>query len=114
LSSHSWDQLFRGRATISDRKALEVANQTLKAMILTWLNENHREMPEAERKAKAQAMDVTWIDKTKEESMKSVLEGVNVVRMSFIQMQFIYKEVLNALVAMDDIIESNWINMVRA
>jgi hypothetical protein len=45
-------------------------------------------MPEAERIAMAEAMDISLLEKKKEESMKTFYEINNVVRMSFIEMQY--------------------------
>lgn len=60
-------------------------------MIRSWLDENHPKMPENERQAMADAMDVSLVEKKKEEAMKSVLSIFDVVQMSFIEMQWLKK-----------------------
>jgi len=59
----------------------------------------------------SEAMDISLIEQSKEESIKHILELNSVVRMSLIEMQFIKKELFNALVAMDELMGSNEINM---
>jgi hypothetical protein len=67
------------------------AIESLKKMIKSWLDDTFPEMPEAERRARAESMDVTLIEKRKVESMKTFYELNNVVRMSFIEMQYMKK-----------------------
>merc|ERR1740139_83973 len=54
---------------------------------------------------------MSLIEATKESTIKNILEINNVVRMSLIEMQFIKKEMMNALYAMDELMGSNEINM---
>ena len=58
-----------------------------------------------------QEMDISLIESKMEESIKHIYELNSVVRMSLIEMQFIKKELLSALVAMDELMGSNEINM---
>lgn len=94
---HSWylfpfcssvTELWQGRESFSDQKARDVAMDSLKNMIRSWLNETYPAMPETERNAMAEAMDIRLLEKKKEESMKTFYEINNVVRMSFIEMQY--------------------------
>jgi hypothetical protein len=80
-------------------------------MIESWLEDYHPHMSPEERRAMAEAMDVTMVEKTKEESMKTFYEINNVIRMSFIEMQYMKKEMMNALNAMDEMMSANDINM---
>ena len=57
------------------------------------------------------AMDITLIEESKESSMKSVYNMNSVIRMSFIEAQFIKKEMMNALVALDEMQASTNFNM---
>jgi len=97
--------------TISDRKARTEAIESCKKMIKSWLDETFPEMKEEERLTRAEAMDMSLIEKKKEESIKKIYEINSVVRMSLIEVQFIKKELMNALVAMDEVMSSNEINM---
>jgi hypothetical protein len=56
-------------------------------------------------------MDISLLEERKEASMKNFYELNSVIRMSLIEMQFIKKELLSALVAMDELMGSNEINM---
>ena len=67
------------------------AIESLKKMIRSWLDDTFPEMPEAERIALSEAMDVTMVEKVKEQSMRTFFEINNVIRMSFIEMQYMKK-----------------------
>jgi hypothetical protein len=60
-------------------------------MIQSWLDDNYPNMPAAERAMRAQAMDISLIEAKKSESLNSIYEINNVIRMSFIEAQFIKK-----------------------
>jgi len=68
-------------------------------------------MEEAERARLSDAMDITLIEESKEQSMKSAYNLNSVIRMSFIEAQFIKKEMMNALVALDEMQASTNFNM---
>jgi hypothetical protein len=106
-----FNELLKGRENFSDSKARAEAVETLKKMIESWLEDYHPHMSPEERRAMAEAMDVTMVEKTKEESMKTFYEINNVIRMSFIEMQYMKKEMMNALNAMDEMMSANDINM---
>jgi len=67
------------------------ATESLKKMIRSWLDDTYPEMPVSDRIKMAEAMDVTLVERKKEESMKTFYEINNVVRMSFIEMQYMKK-----------------------
>ena len=68
------------------------AMEVLKKMIKSWLDENYPAMPNPERQRLANAMDVSLVEETKENSMKSLgFNTFEVVRMSFIEMQWLKK-----------------------
>ena len=67
------------------------AIESLKKMIRSWLDDTYPNMPEAKRIALSEAMDVTLLEQKKEESMKTFFEINNVIRMSFIEMQYMKK-----------------------
>jgi len=76
---------------MSDRKARIEVIAGLKEMIRSWLDENHPEIPADERSKMAELMDITLIERKKAESMKTIFELNQAVRLSFIEMQFIKK-----------------------
>lgn len=64
---------------------------SLKKMIKSWLDDTYPEMPGEKRTQMAENMDCSLIEVRKEESMKTFYEINNVVRMSFIEMQYMKK-----------------------
>jgi hypothetical protein len=130
----SFKEVWQGRESFSDEKAILEATESLKKMIRSWLDDTYPDMPEPERRSMAEAMDVTLIERKKEESMKTFYEINNVVRMSFIEMQYMKRvsrynkqyrkthfflhvhlcneqEMMYALHAMDEMMSANDINM---
>mmetsp|Transcript_14324 Transcript_14324/g.21697 ORF Transcript_14324/g.21697 Transcript_14324/m.21697 type:complete len:833 (+) Transcript_14324:561-3059(+) len=101
----------RGREEITDRKARQEVISSLKKMIKSWLDDVHPEMTEASRSEMAQSMEMSLIEKTKEISIQNILEISSIYRLSLIEMQFIKKEMMNALYAMDELMGSNEINV---
>jgi hypothetical protein len=75
------------------------AMETLKTMIRSWLDETYPTMPEEQRAMMARDMDMSMIERKKEESMKTFYEINNVVRMSFIEMQYMKKVSLSLKVS---------------
>lgn len=60
----------------------------LKEMIKNWLDDMYPKMAESDRIALSEAMDISLIEQKKTESMKTFFEINNVIRMSFIEMQY--------------------------
>lgn len=87
----SFNEVWQGRENFSDQKARMEAFDSLKKMIRSWLDDTFPDMPEAERISMAEAMDVSMVERKKEESLKTFYEINNVVRMSFIEMQYMKK-----------------------
>ena len=85
-------------------------------MIKAWLDEVHPDpvMNEIERVEKSTRMDMSLIESAKEQSVQSILEFNKIYRLSLIEMQFIKKEMMNTLFAMDELMGSNEINMKLA
>jgi len=67
------------------------ASESLKKMIRSWLDDTFPDMQESERIALSEAMDVTLVEKMKEQSMRTFFEINNVIRMSWIEMQYLKK-----------------------
>eukprot|EP00526_Cylindrotheca_closterium_P002305 CAMPEP_0113636636 /NCGR_PEP_ID=MMETSP0017_2-20120614/19132_1 /TAXON_ID=2856 /ORGANISM="Cylindrotheca closterium" /LENGTH=934 /DNA_ID=CAMNT_0000547537 /DNA_START=34 /DNA_END=2835 /DNA_ORIENTATION=+ /assembly_acc=CAM_ASM_000147 len=110
-----YDELTSGRAeNISDHQARDIVVENLQKMIRAWLDEAYPDMPEQERARKAVSMDVSLIENQKEASMKTIYELNSVIRLSFIEAQFIKKEMMNALLALDDMRASTNFNLNMA
>jgi hypothetical protein len=84
-------EIWKGRESFSDKKARMDAIVALKQMIRSWLDDTFPGMQESERIAMAEAMDMSLIEQKKEEGMRTFYEINNVVRMSFIEMQYMKK-----------------------
>jgi hypothetical protein len=106
-----YEEFTKGTVDISDRQARDVAITNLQKMIRSWLDEAHPDMPIKQRKRMAKAMDISLIEAEKEESMKTIYNINSVIRMSFIEAQFLKKEMMNALLAMDEMRASTNFNM---
>jgi ATP synthase regulation protein NCA2 len=106
-----YHELTKGTEYFSDRAARETAIETLKKMIRSWLDETYPDMLERDKETLSEAMDMSLIEITKERSMKTIYELNSVLRMSFIEAQFIKKEMMNALVALDEMQASTNFNM---
>jgi len=87
----SFNEIWKGRESFSDKEARMEAIESLKKMIRSWLDDTFPDMPEAKRQELSEAMDVTLIEQQKVESMKTFFEINNVIRMSFIEMQYMKK-----------------------
>lgn len=86
-----FNEIWKGRESFSDKEARREAMESLKKMIRSWLDDTFPTMPEAKRIELSNAMDVTLIEQQKVESMKTFFEINNVIRMSFIEMQYMKK-----------------------
>jgi len=67
------------------------AIESLKKMLRSWLDDTFPLMSESKRAELSDAMDVTLLEQQKVESMKTFFEINNVIRMSFIEMQYMKK-----------------------
>jgi len=106
-----YDEFVKGPESISDRAARDTAMHTLQKMIRTWLDETYPDMAEGKKERISNNMDISLVEEVKEKAMRSVYNMNNVIRMSFIEAQFIKKEMMNALVAMDEMQASTNFNM---
>jgi hypothetical protein len=110
------DEFFTSkvRSKITDVEALEDTRDSLKRMLYSWFSETYPDMKEEERLRRSNSMDVSLIEEMFEgnvstKAVQSLLTG-DIVRIALIQMQFLKKEMLTAMDAMDGIMESNEIN----
>lgn len=76
---------MKGRESFSDKKSRREAIESLKNMIRAWLDDNFPDMPMEERLQRSEAMDMSLIEKMKEESMKTVFKTTNLLQISFIE-----------------------------
>jgi len=115
--AYVYRQLFVSRVQndIADKVARKQAIESLKIMLKDWLAQSYPKMEPKEVNQIAESMDMTLIEKKKEESVKTALWEINdIVHMSLIEMQFIKKELFNAMVSMDELMQSNEFNFKLA
>lgn len=114
-----YKQIFstRGGAELSaaDQRARLQAIESLKKMLQDWVDQTFPNMNPRDRRQIAETMDMSLIEKKKEESVKNALYEISdIVRMSLIEMQFVKKELMNAMVSMDELMQSNEFNFKLA
>jgi hypothetical protein len=116
--AYVYHQLFETRdirEDVADKMARKQAIESLKIMLKDWLKQRFPGMSNDDRERIVQTMDMTLIEKRKEESVKTALWEINdIVHMSLIEMQFIKKELFNAMVSMDELMQSNEFNFKLA
>lgn len=117
--TYVYKQIFstRGGAELSaaDQRARIQAIESLKKMLQDWVDQTFPNMNPRDRRQVAETMDMSLIEKKKEESVKNALYEISdIVRMSLIEMQFVKKELMNAMVSMDELMQSNEFNFKLA
>jgi hypothetical protein len=113
--SFIFNELFTSdvRAKITDEAGLAEAVGSLKRMLNTWMKDAYPAMSKAERERRSEKMDVSLIEDEFEKSVPNAVRNIitgEIVKMSLIQMQFIKKELLVALSAIDKLMEANEFN----
>ncbi|GMI06811.1 hypothetical protein TrLO_g6169 [Triparma laevis f. longispina] len=103
------------RDKITDRAALLETRSALTRMLKGWFKDQYPDMSSIKINKMAENMDVGLIEKEFEKgvttnTMRNVLTG-DIVRMCLIEMQFLKKELLTAMDAMDDLMEANEFNL---
>lgn len=86
----------------------------LKQMIAHWLEDFYPDMPKKERDRLTERMDISLIEHAKEERLAYLANPtsfLDVLRMSFIEIHSVKKDMMNALNAMDEMMSANDINM---
>lgn len=68
-----YQELVKGRADVTDRKARIDAIESLKRMIRAWLDENYPKMNAKERASRAEAMDISLIEQHMEGEILDIL-----------------------------------------
>lgn len=81
---------------------------TQKTSTQDFIKDNYPQMPEAEKRALAESMDMSVVSSRYEvalpQAIKHVVTG-DIVRMLLIQVQFIKKELLVAMSAIDELMD---------
>jgi hypothetical protein len=112
-------QIFSSRVGVeisaADQKARLQAIESLKKILQDWVDQTFPNMSSHERRQIDETMDMSLTKKKKEESVENALYEISdIVRMSLIEMQFVKKELMNAMVSMDELMQSNEFNFKLA
>lgn len=98
--------IWNEHENITDVAALEDAKQSLARMLEAFIKDTDPKLPEAERKALAESMDMSVVSSQYEQSLPQAIKHMmsgEIVRMLLIQVQFIKKELLVAMQAIDGV-----------
>lgn len=109
------NELFKGsRLSSADQDAMIDAERSLQTMMQAYLGKAYPDMPRVEVEAHARRMNMEPISKRYEQEMtmpiRSAVMG-DLVQLMLLQIQFIKKELLSAMVAIDTLLQENEMNL---
>uniref|UniRef100_A0A7S2LGP4 Uncharacterized protein n=1 Tax=Leptocylindrus danicus TaxID=163516 RepID=A0A7S2LGP4_9STRA len=107
----------KARQTITDQAAGEEIENSLKNMLKAWLDDQYPHTDEAWRANMANNMDMSLIEKKKEDNVLNALKSTftgDIIRMGLIEVQFIKKELMHAMKGIDEVMDSNELNFQLA
>ena len=105
--------LLREREYITDMEALQDTKISLIRMLDAFIKDTHPEIKPKLRKEMAEKMDMSVVSRAYESSLPQAVMNVitgDVVRIMLIQVQFIKKELLVAMSAIDELMDTNQFN----
>ena len=108
------DVVFNKKVAITDREALLDSQRSLGVMIDDYLKETNSGLSEDERHERVARLDMTDISKNYERELKKPIQNIlsgRIARLALIQMQFMKKELLVAMEAIDDLVNANQVNL---
>ena len=108
------DVILNKRVSLTDKEALKDAKRSLSAMLSDFLLQHRPKMPEAERIQYAQRMDMTPISEEYELELRRPIQNLlsgRIARLVLIQLQFVKKELLVAMQAIDELFNANQVNL---
>ena len=103
------------RPAITDKDALVETRASLSRMLSSWLTERFPNMDASDVSRISDGMDVQLIESEFEKgvtggALKNIITG-DLVKMGLIEVQFLKKELLTAMNAIDDLMEANELNL---
>lgn len=108
------DVLLNKRVSLTDKEALKDSIRSLTVMIDDFLSEHKPKMSQHQRKALASRMDMTPISLEYERELNRPIQNLlsgRIARLVLIQLQFVKKELLVAMQAIDDLFNANQVNL---
>ncbi|OQR80963.1 hypothetical protein ACHHYP_16955 [Achlya hypogyna] len=114
LSAIVGEVLLNKKACIQDPLALQDSRESLQRMLADFIRDTDPSMPLETQHALAQAMDMSVVslqfEKELPRALKNIVTG-DIVRMMLIQIQFIKKELMVAMKAIDELMDANQLNL---
>ena len=108
------DVIFNRRVTLTDKDALKDAKRSLQAMLNDFLTQHRPKLTEMERKIVVSKMDMTPISQEYELELRRPIQNLlsgRIARLVLIQLQFVKKELLVAMQAIDELFNANQVNL---
>ncbi|GAB5033982.1 Hypothetical protein NocV09_01600960, partial [Nannochloropsis oceanica] len=108
------DLILNKRQRLTDVGAIADAQASLRRMLSDFIEDTYPKMSKEARKKALEAMDIGLVseqyDKEIRHAVRNVFSG-KIVRMLLIQMQYVKKELLVAMEAIDDLFNANKVNL---
>ena len=108
------DVLLNRRVSLTDKDALMDSKRSLTVMIDDFLRDQKPKLTERERKLLASRMDMTPLSLEYERELNRPIQNLlsgRIARLVLIQLQFVKKELLVAMQAIDDLFNANQVNL---
>ncbi len=108
------DVIFNRRVSLTDKEALKDAKRSLQAMLNDFLTQHRPKLTETERKNFVSKMDMTPISQEYELELRRPIQNLlsgRIARLVLIQLQFVKKELLVAMQAIDELFNANQVNL---
>ncbi|ETW01566.1 hypothetical protein, variant [Aphanomyces invadans] len=106
--------LLSKKALIQDPLALKDSKESLQRMLADFIHDTNPSMPLAQQQAMVANMDMSVVSLQYEKELPKAVRNLvtgDIVRMMLIQIQFIKKELMVAMKAIDELMDANQLNM---
>lgn len=114
ISSIANDVILNKRVSLTDREALVDAKRSLNVMINDFLREYRPKLSVQERVRVASQMDMSPISEEYERELNRPIQNLlsgRIARLVLIQLQFVKKELLVSMQAIDELFNANQVNL---
>eukprot|EP01038_Epipyxis_sp_PR26KG_P007397 gene7397-10082_t len=108
------DVILNKRVSLSDKEALKDAKRSLSTMIYDFLKERRPKLSDMERRSIVSNLDMRPISEDYEILLRNPIPNIisgRIARLVLIQLQFVKKELLVAMQAIDELFNANQVNL---
>jgi nuclear-control-of-ATPase protein 2 len=108
------DVVLNKKVAITDHAALKDSQRSLATMLDDFLTQYKPQMPSEERAKRVARLDMTDVSLEYEQELKKPMQNImsgRIARLALIQGQFVKKELLVAMQAIDDLVNANQVNL---